>query len=213
MEIVIRNVEHTDYRIVEEITRKAFWNLHVPGCDEHFLVYKLRKHKDYIPELDFVAVKDGIVIGNIMYSDSYLLDEDNNKLSTVTFGPVSVLPEYQRQGIGSELITYSISAAENAGYNAIIIYGNPSNYCKFGFKGSKTFNIANPECKYPCGLIVKELKAGVLANHNWRFFESDAYNLNQDGFEVYEASFEKMGKAYHYTQEVFAILSKAYIEG
>jgi len=44
MNLIIRNESPGDYRIVEEITRKAFWNLHVPGCDEHFLVHKLRKH-------------------------------------------------------------------------------------------------------------------------------------------------------------------------
>ena len=41
MKIEIRNEEYDDYRIVEEITRKAFWNLYVPGCNEHFLAHKL----------------------------------------------------------------------------------------------------------------------------------------------------------------------------
>jgi len=74
MKIQIRNEEISDYRPVEEITRKAFWNLHCPGCDEHFLVHKLRNHGDFIPELDFVAVKDGLAVGNIMYTDSYLIE-------------------------------------------------------------------------------------------------------------------------------------------
>ncbi len=207
----IRNTEKSDYRSVEEITRKAFWNLYVPGCDEHYLAFKLRNHKDYIPELDFVAVKDGKVIGNIMYSHSYLQDE-NHKLKTLTFGPVSVFPEFQRKGIASELITHSIKVAEKLRNNAIVIFGNPSNYCKFGFVGSKSVNVGTPEGRYPCALLVKELKKGVLANHKWSYFESTAYEPNQDGFDEYEATFEKMEKKYQYTQELFSILSNAYIE-
>ncbi len=212
MEIKIRNEEIDDYRTVEEITRTAFWNLHVPGCDEHFLAHKLRNHSDFIPELDFVAVKDDVVVGNIMYSDSFLLDDNDNKLSTITFGPVSVHPSHQRQGVGSELISYSTELATNMGYNAIVIQGNPSNYCKFGFKSSKAFNIATPERRFPCSLLVMELKKGVLSNLNWRFFESKAYELDLGGFEEYEATFKKMKKEYKYTQELFSILSKAYIE-
>ena len=64
----IRNTKKSDYRSVEEITRKAFWNPHVPGCDDHYLAYKLRNHKDYIPELDYVAEKIGklLVIPSII---------------------------------------------------------------------------------------------------------------------------------------------------
>tara|TARA_B100000003_G_scaffold83014_1_gene74427 strand:+ start:140 stop:397 length:258 start_codon:yes stop_codon:yes gene_type:complete len=77
----IRNTKKSDYRSVEEITRKAFWNPHIPGCDDHYLAYKLRNHKDYIPELDYVAVKDRKIIGNTIYYHSYLQD-GNYKLAT-----------------------------------------------------------------------------------------------------------------------------------
>ena len=75
----IRNEKETDYRRVEEITRKAFWNLYAPGCDEHFLVHIMRTHKDFIPELDFVIEVDGQVIGNIMYTKAKLIDESGWK--------------------------------------------------------------------------------------------------------------------------------------
>ena len=64
----IRNEKRTDYKTVEEITRKAFYNLYVPGCVEHYLVHIMREHEDFLPELDFVAELDGEVIGNIMYT-------------------------------------------------------------------------------------------------------------------------------------------------
>ncbi|MDY6957979.1 MAG: N-acetyltransferase, partial [Halobacteriota archaeon] len=100
MNINIRREEETDYRVVEEITREAFWNLNVPGCEEHYLVHCLRKHPDFIRELDYVAEIEGKVVGNIMYTKSFVVDEDQDKIDTITFGPLSVLPEYQRKGIG-----------------------------------------------------------------------------------------------------------------
>jgi len=52
--IKIWNEEETDYERVEEITRKAFWNLYIPGCIEHYLVYVMRSHKDFLTALDLV---------------------------------------------------------------------------------------------------------------------------------------------------------------
>ena len=62
----IRRETQEDYRRVEELTRRAFWNLYVPGCSEHYLAHILRDHADFIPELDLVAELEGSIIGNIM---------------------------------------------------------------------------------------------------------------------------------------------------
>ena len=56
MEIILRLEEENDYWVVENLTREAFWNNHVPGCDEHLLIHNLRKSKEFIKELDFVAI-------------------------------------------------------------------------------------------------------------------------------------------------------------
>jgi predicted N-acetyltransferase YhbS len=72
--IQIRNEEKSDYETVEKITRQAFWNLYVPGCNEHYLVHVMRSHEDFVPELDLVIEVDGQVIGNIMYTKAKLVD-------------------------------------------------------------------------------------------------------------------------------------------
>ena len=149
MNITIRREDEKDYRVVEEITREAFWNLNFPGCDEHYLVHILRDHPDFIPEMDFVAVVDNKVAGNIMYTKSYVADEDNNRLDTLTFGPLCVLPGYQRQGIGTALINHTREIAVNNNSKAIIILGHPHNYCKHGFKNSIDYGISNSEGRYP----------------------------------------------------------------
>ena len=96
--IKIRNEKEEDYRIVEDMTRKAFYNLYIPGCTEHYLVHHMRGHEDFIPELDFVLERDGQVIGNIMYTKARLVDEAGTEKEILTFGPVCILPEYQRMG-------------------------------------------------------------------------------------------------------------------
>ena len=66
MDVIIRNERESDYRAVEGVVRESFWNLYVPGCTEHFIVHNLRKSGDFIPELDFVAEKEGQIVGQIV---------------------------------------------------------------------------------------------------------------------------------------------------
>ena len=64
--MIIRNETKADHRAVEELTRRAFYNLYVPGCVEHYLVHTMREHPDFIPEPDLVAEEDGQILGSIM---------------------------------------------------------------------------------------------------------------------------------------------------
>ncbi len=106
--MTIRNERPEDFRAVEELTKKAFWNVNVPECSEHYLVHILRSHADFVPELDFVAEFDGKIIANIMFTRSRLRGEDGTEKEVLTFGPLSVLPEYQRQGYGKALLEYAL---------------------------------------------------------------------------------------------------------
>lgn len=64
--ITIRREARQDRQTVEELTRRAFYNLYLPGCAEHYLVHTMREHPDFIPELDLVAEEDGQIVGSIM---------------------------------------------------------------------------------------------------------------------------------------------------
>ena len=61
--LTIRQETEKDYRVVEELTREAFWNVYKPGADEHYFVHTMRSHPDFIPELAFVLEKDGEIVG------------------------------------------------------------------------------------------------------------------------------------------------------
>jgi len=94
--LTIRNEQKEDYRAVEELVREAFWNLYVPGCNEHFVLHNLRKSSDFVPELDFVAEKEGQVVGQIAYTRDVVRGEGTNEGEVISFGPVSVLPAHQK---------------------------------------------------------------------------------------------------------------------
>jgi predicted N-acetyltransferase YhbS len=213
MNITIRKEEPRDYRIVEELTRKAFWNSHSPGCDEHYLVHILRNHQDFIPELDLVMELDGIIIGNIMYAKSKLISANGNQKDILTFGPVSILPEFQRRGFGKKLIEYSFVIARKSGHEMIVIFGNPGNYLSLGFKSCKRFNISLGNELFPTAMLVKELveKGPPRQNEKWTYHESPAYNIDKAKAELFDAEFEPMKKEFRPSQEEFFILSNSRI--
>ena len=62
----IRKETRGDRQAVEAVTRRAFYNVYVPGCTEHYLVHIMREHPDFIPELALVAELDGRVLGNVV---------------------------------------------------------------------------------------------------------------------------------------------------
>jgi putative acetyltransferase len=211
MNCVIRKEESKDYRTVEEITRKAFWNIHAPGCNEHYLVHRMRSHPDFIPELGYVIEKDGLIIGNIMYARSKLVSKNDIEKTILTFGPVGIHPEHQRKGYGKALIEYSFSNAIKLKYDVIVIYGNPGYYVQLGFKSCSKYDVALTEGIYPTALLVKELVEGALFGNKWLYKESEAYNLDENEAEKYDLQFEKMEKRIQGSQEEFYILSNSRI--
>ncbi len=206
----IRQETKADERIVEEIIREAFWNLYVPGCDEHYLAHCMRNHPDFISEMNFVAeLENGEVVGSIMYSKSYVIDEQENKIDTVTFGPLCVLPKYQRKGIGTALINHTKEIAIKNNVAAIIILGHPHNYCKHGFKNTRDFNITDAEGNYPYGQLVLELKKDVFANKKWKFITSPVFYLDPKKAQEFDKKFPPKAKKYQPSQEEFSIAVRA----
>lgn len=207
----IRNEQTKDMREVEELTRKAFWNLNVPGCNEHYLVHIMRNHPDFIPELNFVLEENNIIIGNVMYTKAKLMDENGYEKQILTFGPVSVLPEYQRMGYGKLLLEYSFEKAKELGYDTIVIFGNPDNYVSRGFKSCKKYNVCIKNDYYPAAMLVKELKEGCLEGKKWCYKESDVYDIDDKEVEKFDSDFEEMEKKYKPSQEEFYIHSHSRI--
>jgi len=211
MNVNIRLETKDDYSRVEELTREAFWNLYAPGCDEHYLCHILRNHKDFIKKLDYVADVDGNIVGSIMYSKSFLFSDDLGKVPIVSFGPLCVHPEYQRKGIGTALIEKTKSLVEKMDIPAIIIYGDPHNYCKHGFKNGIDYKVSNMDGEFPLGLLVLELKPGFFGMRKWKARQSDVYKYNQEDAAEYDKKFKKKEKKFQYSQEIFKIQIRSFL--
>lgn len=210
--INIRNEEEKDYERVEEITREAFWNIYIPGCMEHYLVHVMRFHKDFLPELDFVIEVDKQIIGNIMYTKTKLVDESGEEKDILTFGPVSILPKYQRKGYGKKLMEYSFEKAASMDYDIIVIYGNPNNYVSRGFKSCKKYNISLENGTYPSAMMVKELKPDILDGRKWIYYQSPVFDIDEQEAERFDEGLKSLEKKYQPSQEEFYIHSHSIIQ-
>jgi putative acetyltransferase len=207
MNVKIRNERTDEYRAVEELTREAFWNVHFPGCNEHFCLHNMRSHSDFIPELDFVAELDGKVIGNIVYAKGKIIDNNGKSHEVIGFGPVSVLPEYQKQGAGSALIKHSLDMARSLGFSSVFIYGDPRYYHRFGFRCAEKYDIRTSEGKFAVALMGLELAPGALREISGRLVESEVYKVDEAEFQKYESTFPPKVKAEIESQAEFKILA------
>lgn len=209
--LTIRRETEKDYEAVEKMIREAFYNLYVPGCTEHYLAHVIRGHEDFISELDLVLLDGEQIIGNIMYTKARLVDEQGNEKKILTFGPVSIRPGYQRQGHGKRLMEYSFEQAEALGYDVIVIFGNPGNYVSRGFKSCRKYNVCLEDGTWPASMLVKELREGALDGRKWIYYQSPAFEIDEDQAQRFDDSLEKMEKKVQPSQEEFYILSHALI--
>ncbi len=97
MNIFINKTTELDFKITEIVTREAFWNLYRPGCVEHLILHNIRKSKDYINELDLLAVYDNEIVGHIISTSAKIIDLQNNEHEVLCVGPLSILPDYQKK--------------------------------------------------------------------------------------------------------------------
>ena len=190
---MLREENNADYFEVENLTREAFWNKYKPGCDEHFILNKLRQKESFIKELTYIALYENKIIGNIVYSKMFQKGKILNEI--ICFGPISVHPDFQKRGIGTLLINTTVAKAINLGYKAIMITGNKNYYSRFGFKTAFDYNIhlegnkIDDRAEY---FMVKELEEGFLEKHSGVYnFDEIFFNYPKDEFEEYDKKFPK----------------------
>lgn len=188
-DIILRKERIEDYREVEELTREAFWNHHVPGCDEHYLLHIMRNADSFIQELDIVAEVEEKIVGNIVYTKAIILDNNEKSHEVISFGPLSVLPQFQGLGVGGALIEFTKNIAKELGYKAILIYGDPLYYCRFGFVAAENFKIGTSDNMYAPPLLALELVPGALSHIEGRFFEDEVYNLDELAAKEFDRDF------------------------
>jgi len=127
--VAIRSETDADAGAITEVTVAAFKSLGISNHTEQFIIGALRAAKALTVSL--VAEVDGRVIGHIAFSPVAISDGTRNWYG---LGPVSVLPEYQRQGIGKALMQEGLSRLKNMNAQGCCLVGHPDYYKKFGFR-------------------------------------------------------------------------------
>ena len=139
-DLIIREERKDDYLSVYRVVKSAFGGTEYTSGDEQYLVVRLRGSSSFLPELSIVAEFNGEIIGHIMFTEAVIREGDKNH-QTLTLGPVSVLPEYQKKGIGSRLIEEGHDAARRLGYRSVLLVGHPEYYPRFGYRPAEVFGI------------------------------------------------------------------------
>ncbi|MDD5931545.1 MAG: N-acetyltransferase [Oscillospiraceae bacterium] len=185
----IRTETPADYRTVENLTREAFWNVYRPGCTEHYVLHRFRGRPDFVPELDLVMEVEGKLVGHVMYVRSAIQTDDGRTVPIMTFGPISIAPEYKRRGYGTILLRCSMEKAKEMGAQALAITGNIDFYGKSGFVVSKTKGVRyedDPDADY---FLIAELEQGFLDGISGTYKDPAGYFVDEQEAEEFDAAF------------------------
>ena len=191
----IRLEQPGEERVVENLTREAFWNVYRPGCTEHYVLNQYRTNPDFIPELNLVMEEDGRLIGHVMFSRAELVLDDGTKRPSWTFGPISIHPDYQRKGYGLKLLQHALEKARQLGIGFLCMEGNINFYRHAGFDLASKLGIhyhAEPRDAEVPYFLAQELIPGWLNGIEATYCPPRGYFVadeRPEAFATYEATF------------------------
>ena len=136
---MIREETPADHAAVYALIKTAFADTEYSDGTEQDLVERLRRCDAFIPELSLVAEKDGKIVGHILFTKITI-----DGVDALCLAPVSVLPEYQKKGIGSALIERGHKIAAKMGYSICTLVGHPEYYPRFGYERASGYGITQP---------------------------------------------------------------------
>lgn len=127
--MIIRNEKKSDIEAISEVTKAAFKDHPYSNQTDQFIIIALRAAAALT--ISLVAEVNGRVVGHVAFSPVAIAGSNHNWYG---LGPVAVLPECQRQGIGKSLIQEGLSRLKALGANGCVLVGDPKYYERFGFK-------------------------------------------------------------------------------
>ncbi len=192
MDMKIRLEEERDYLEVENLNRNAFWNVYRPGAYEHYIVHKLRGDDSFIKNLAYVIEKDDVIIGNINYSVGRI-DFENSSKDAVVLGPLAIDNNFQKQGLGSKLIEYTLKLAENDSIPFVVVIGDENYYSLFGFESASKYNIylegTELDEENPF-FMIKIFDETEIPNELGIFHNPDVFDVDENELEEFDGQFE-----------------------
>lgn len=152
--LTVRPETPEDHAAVREVNERAF-----ERSAEADLVDSLRRSAR--PHLSLVAEEEGRVIGHIFFSPVQIASQES-AVAVMGLAPMAVLPQRQRQGVGSALVREGLRACRPLGCEAVVVLGHPEYYPRFGFKPAETYGLQS-EYDVPAEVFMAmELEPGAL---------------------------------------------------
>lgn len=191
-EYIIRHERPSEYYQVENLVRESFWNVYRPGCLEHYVLHCLRADPAFIPELDFVMETGGKLIGQCIYMHADIHADSGERVPILTMGPISIHPDFKRQGFGKTLLDYSLEIAAGMGFGAVCFEGNIGFYGKSGFIYASDYGIRYhglPEGADASFFLCKELISGYLNGVNGEYATPQGYFVDESECDAFDKLF------------------------
>ena len=156
--LTIRKETPEDAMAIRYVNEQAFGN----ACEAD-LIEKLRLRRGFI--LSLVAIQEEQVVGHILFSP-VTIESESSVITAAGLGPMAVLPEYQRQEIGSQLVRAGLEELRHTNYEIVVVLGHPDYYPRFGFSPASKYGI---NCEYDVPeevFMILELREGALAGRS-----------------------------------------------
>jgi putative acetyltransferase len=161
MNIQIRKEVASDGADIRILTETAFLNAPHTSHTEHLIVDALRDSGNLTVSL--VAEVNGQIVGHVATSPVSISDGSQNWYG---LGPISVAPEYQGMGIGSQLMRQALASLRDRGASGCVLVGNPEYYSRFGFKVEPSLVLPNIPPEYFQALSFgAQIPSGIVSFH------------------------------------------------
>lgn len=152
----IRQERKEDYPEIYRLVKEAFATAQHADGNEQDLVEALRKGSAYLPELALVAEEDGLLAGHIMLTRAGVGDAP-----VLVLAPLSVRPEFQRQGVGTALMERAHEIAGARGEDYVLVLGSQDYYPRAGYRPAEELGAAVPEGIPSANFMALRLREGA----------------------------------------------------
>lgn len=167
--LIIRDEADADISAITEVTVAAFKSLEISNKTEQYIIEALRAAGALTVSL--VAEADGRVVGHVAFSPVTISDGSRNWYG---LGPVAVLPDCQRKGIGTALILEGVSRLKQLNAQGCCLVGHPGYYTRFGFKNTPSlFHEGVPQEAFFALSFAGQTPQGSVTFHE--SFEADGH--------------------------------------
>jgi predicted N-acetyltransferase YhbS len=140
---MIRAERPSDAPVIADVVRRAYRDVSHSDHREHLMVERLRETEAFVSDLSLLAEVAGQVAGHVLLTTA-LIRNAHSTAKTLALAPLSVAPQFQRRGVGGQLLRAAHARGTVLGFGSIVVIGPPDYYRRFGYEPLGDYPIALP---------------------------------------------------------------------